>query len=250
MRIDRVRNSTGVGLMMTLAVLVWTGTAQAQSLDEIIEAAVEATGGRQAIDRIQTVRFTGSFSMDTEFGPIDGDVEVVVIPNQKIYQGLFSDLFTQRSAWDGSVAWQSDDLAGTVVFTGTAAANLRNQATLDWFQAYQNPALGDAQYAKGDDEQVDGRDHFVVEISAGGIPYRYFLDKETYLVTQLMLEIDVPEIGGMIEVTVRVSDYKTFEGVQMATRTQLSIPGIYELDMRYSETVINGPVDEAIFTKP
>jgi hypothetical protein len=36
----------------------------------------------------------------------------------------------------------------------------------------------------------------------------------------------------------------------MAMRSQLSIPGIYELDMRYSETVINGPVDQAIFTKP
>ncbi len=250
MRIDRVQNSTGVGLLMTLAVLVWTGTAQAQSLDEIIEAAVEATGGRQAIERIQTVRFTGSFSMDTEFGPIDGDLEIVIIPNQKIYQGLFSDLFTQRSAWDGTVAWQSDDFTGTVELTGTAAANLQNQTVLDWSQAYQNPVFGDVQYAKADDEQVDGRDHFVVEISAGGIPYRYFIDKETHLVTQLMLEIEVPEIGGMVEVTGRVSEYKTFEGVQMATRTQLSIPGIYELDMRYSETVINGPVDEAIFTKP
>ena len=83
-----------------------------------------------------------------------------------------------------------------------------------------------------------------------GIPYRYFIDKETHLVTQLMLEIDVPEIGGMVEVTGRLSEYETFEGVQMATRTQLSIPGIYELDMRYSGTVINGPVDQAIFTKP
>ena len=56
MRIDRVQNSTGVGLLMTLAVLAWTGTAQAQSLDEIIEAAVEATGGRQAIERLGAPR--------------------------------------------------------------------------------------------------------------------------------------------------------------------------------------------------
>jgi len=83
-----------------------------------------------------------------------------------------------------------------------------------------------------------------------GIPYRYFIDKETHLVTLLTLEMDVPEVGGVIEVTVRPSEYERFEGVLMARRTQLSIPGIYDLDMRISETVINEPVDQAIFAKP
>ncbi len=250
MTINGARGSNGAGLLLTLAVLGWTGVAQAQSLDDIVEAAVAAAGGREAIERIETLRAAGTFTMGTEFGDIGGDMEVVIVPHQKIYQALRSDLFSQTSAWDGSVAWQSDDFTGTIELTGTAAANLRNQSVLDWFVGYQNPIFDDVQYAKADDEQVDGRDHFVVEISAGGIPYRYFLDKETHLVTQLLLELDVPEAGGLVEVTVRLSEYETFEGVQMPTRQQQVIPGVFDLDVTFGRTVVNGPVDEAIFAKP
>jgi hypothetical protein len=250
MTIKRAQGSNGTGLLLTLAVLVGPSAAQAQSLDEIVEAALAATGGREAINRIESVRRTGPFTMDTELGPLGGELEAVIIPNQKVYQSLRSDLFTQTSAWDGTVAWQSDDFTGTVELSGTDAANLRNQSVLDWFQGYQNPASDDVQYRKGDDQQLGGRDHFVVELSAGGIPYRYFIDKETHLVTQIMLEINNPQVGGMVEVTVGLSDYQTFEGVQMPTRQRLSVPGLMELDTTFSETVINGPVDHAIFAKP
>ena len=153
MTIKGAQGPSRAGLLLTLGVLAWAGAAQAQSLDEIIEAAVAATGGRDAIAQIETVRHTGSFTMGTDFGPIEGSLEIVIIPNQKMYQALISDLFSQRSAWDGTAAWQSDSFTGTVELTGTAAANLRNQTALDGFQAYQNPVFPDAEYAKADDEQ-------------------------------------------------------------------------------------------------
>ncbi len=249
MTINGAQSSSGAGLLLTFAVLVWAGAAQAQSLDEILEAAVAATGGSEAIGRIETVRRTGTFTMGTDFGAIEGDTEVVIIPNQKVYQALTSDLLSQTTAWDGTVAWQSDDFTGTVELTGADAANLRNQAVLNWFQTYQNPAFDGAQYAKADDQQVAGRDHFVVEISTGGIDYRYFLDKETHLVTQLTVAFDSSALGP-VEATIRLSEYETFEGVKMATRSQLSIPGVFDLDTTYDRTEINVVVDETIFQKP
>ncbi len=158
MTINGARSLGGAGLLWTLAVLVGPGAAQAQSLDEILEAALAATGGREAINRIESVRRTGPFTMDTEFGPLGGELEAVIIPNQKVYQSLRSDLFTQTSAWDGTVAWQSDDFTGTVELSGTDAANLRNQSVLDWYQALENPVFGDVQNRTGDDQQVGGRD--------------------------------------------------------------------------------------------
>ena len=249
MTINEAKSSRGARLLPTLAVLVWASAAQAQSLEEIIDAAVVATGGREAIERIETVRRVGTFTMGTELGDLQGDTEVVTIPNQKIYQTLTSDLFSQTSAWDGTVTWQADDFQGTLDLTGPDAAYLRNQSVLDWFQAYQNPPFDDVQYRKGDDQQVAGRDHFVVEISAGVVDYGYFLDKETHLVTQVTVAFDSSYLGP-VEATVRLSEYETFEGVEMATRTRLTIPGIFDLDTTYDETEINGPVDEAIFEKP
>ena len=249
MTINGPKSSRGARLLLTLPALVWAGAAQAQTLEEIIDAAVAASGGHEAIARVETVRRLGTFTMGTDFGDLEGYTEVVIIPYQKIFQTLTSDLFSQTSAWDGTVAWQADDFQGTTELTGPDAANLRNQSVLDWFQAYQNPAFDDVQYSKGDDQQVAGRDHFVVEISAGGIDYLYFLDKETHLVTQLTLAFDSSALGP-VEATVRLSEYETFEGVEMATRSRLTIPGVFELDTTYDQTEINGPVDEAIFEKP
>ena len=107
MTIKGAQGPSRAGLLLTLGVLAWAGAAQAQSLDEIIEAAVAATGGRDAIAQIETVRHTGSFTMGTDFGPIEGSLEIVIIPNQKMYQALISDLFSQRSAWAGPAAGQT-----------------------------------------------------------------------------------------------------------------------------------------------
>jgi len=248
MTMNGLQGLRGALLTPVLALLAWGGTAHAQSLDEIVDAAVEATGGREAIERIETIKRSGTFVMDTEFGAIAGDTEVVTIPYEKVYQLLTSDFFTQTSAWDGSVAWQSDDFQGTVELSGTDAANLRNQAVLDWFVAYQTSHFGDVQYVKGPDEQVDGRDHFVVEIAAGGIDNRFFLDKETYLVSQIMIELDDADLGA-IEVTVTLSEYEVFEGVKMATKSHVSIPDVFDIDTTYNETEINEPIDETIFVK-
>ena len=48
MTIKRAQGSNGTGLLLTLAVLVGPSAAQAQSLDEIFEAALAATGPRRA----------------------------------------------------------------------------------------------------------------------------------------------------------------------------------------------------------
>ena len=213
------RNPRVALLLPVFVVLAWAGAAQAQTLEEILDAAVAATGGREAIERIESVRRSGIFSMDTEFGVIGGDTEVVIKPNQRVYQAVTSDFFSQTTAWDGTVAWQFTDLEGTVELTGADATNLRNQTVLDWFD-YQNPAFDDMQYAKAEDQEVAGRDHHVVEVSAGGIDYRYFLDKETHLVTQLIMGLDSSQLGS-VEVTIRLSGYETFEGVVMATRSRL-----------------------------
>ena len=45
MTIKGAQGPSRAGLLLTLGVLAWAGAAQAQSLDEIIEAAVAATGG-------------------------------------------------------------------------------------------------------------------------------------------------------------------------------------------------------------
>ena len=87
MTINRAQSLRGAGLLLTLAVLVWADGAQAQRLDDILEAAVAASGGSEALGRIATVRRTGTFTMGTDFSAIERDTEVVSNHNTKVYQG-------------------------------------------------------------------------------------------------------------------------------------------------------------------
>ena len=96
MMTGRIRRTAG--LILALSVLSYAGAARAQTLEEIVDASLEATGGREALGRIASVRQTGTFSMSTPFGDLEGDVESVIIPNQKLYQSLDSDLFQQTTA--------------------------------------------------------------------------------------------------------------------------------------------------------
>ena len=103
MKTERTSKSRGAGLLPILAVWAWTGAAQAQSLDEIIDAAVAAVGGREAIARIESVSRVGTFSMATDFGDLGGETEVVVIPNQKLPGAFEIDTTYEETVINGPV---------------------------------------------------------------------------------------------------------------------------------------------------
>ena len=63
-------------LLLACGLFVPAGAAQAQTLDEIIEASLEAAGGREAMARITSVRQTGTFIMSTDYGDLAASVRV------------------------------------------------------------------------------------------------------------------------------------------------------------------------------
>ena len=165
----RIVRTVGV-LLLAWVLLVPAGVAQAQTLDEIVEASIEASGGRDAMGRITSVRYTGMFTMSTGYGDLDGDTEVIVIPNQKLYQELDNDLFQQTGGWNGTAAWQSDSMQGTVDLEGQQAESLEYQTHLHPFLPYNMPAYGPAEFSKLDDAEIGGRSHHVVGVSRGASP--------------------------------------------------------------------------------
>ena len=186
--------------------------------------------------------------MATPFGDLEGDTEVVIVPNQKIYQMLESDLFEQESAWNGTSAWQSSSQQGLVDLQGPQAARLAAQAVLHPFLGYENPRV-EAEFSMLDDAEVDGRPHHVVLVRAAGFDYNVFVDMETKLVSRVQFETDVPQ-GGVVMITADSSDYEDHGGVMFATRNVIDVPGFVRTDIRFSTTELNGEVDHSIFERP
>ena len=243
----RTFRTTGA-LLLACGLLVPAGVAQAQTLEEIIEASLDAAGGREAIAAITSVRQTGSFTMSTAYGDLDGDMEVITIPNQKLYQSLDSDFFQQTGGWNGTTGW-SDSVQGTIDVEGQQAESLAVQTVLHPFLSYNAPEFGAVEYRKLDDAELDGRPHHVVGLSTGSLEMKIFVDADTKMVSRSMFDADIPDLGNLT-ITADTSGYEEHGGVMLPSDNSVDIPGAYTMDIRYTTIEINVEVDHSIFEKP
>ena len=246
MKTGRLHRATG--LILTLAVVSYAGAARAQTLEEIVNASLEATGGRDALASVASVRQTGTFTMSTPFGDLEGDLESVVIPNQKLYQRFDSDLFQQTTAWNGIAAWQSDNTQGVIDVTGPQAVALVAQSSLHPFADYGS-GPGAPEFSRLDDAEVDGRNHHVVQVGWQGVDFQVFVDAETMLVSRIQFSNEVPGMG-MMTVNADASDYEEHGGVMWSASNRFEVPGALTIDMRVTGVEVNGEVDHSIFEKP
>jgi hypothetical protein len=247
MRMGRFQRTTG--LVLALSVLSYAGAAQAQTLEEIVNASLEATGGREALAGVASVRQTGTFTMSTPFGDLEGNVESVVIPNQKLYQSLDSDLFQQTTGWNGTAAWQSDSTQGVTDVTGPQAAALVAQASLHPFWEYGASGPYSPAFSRLDDAEVDGRNHHVVQVSWQGTDFRVLVDADTMLVSRIQFTSEVPGMGP-VTVMADASDYEEHGGVMWSASNTIEVQGALQIDMRIAAVEINGEVDHSVFDKP
>ena len=247
MMTGRFRRTTG--LVLALSVLFCTGAARAQTLDEIVDGSLEATGGREAIGGVESVRQTGSFTMSTPFGDLEGDFENLVIPNQKLYQSFDSDLFQQTTGWNGLAAWQSDSTQGVIDVTGPQLAALVAQSSLHPFWDYGGSGPFTPEYSRLDDAELNGRNHHVVQASWQGVDFQVFVDAETLLVSRIQFANEVPGMG-TLTVTADASDYEEHGGVMWSASNTVEVEGAFRIDMSIDAVEINGEVDQSIFEKP
>ena len=236
------------GLILALSVVSYAGAARAQTLEEIVDGSLEAVGGRAALESIASVRQTGTFTMSTPFGDLEGDLESVVIPNQKLYQRFDSDFFQQTTAWNGIAAWQSDNAQGVVDVTGPQAVALAAQSSLHAFADYGS-GPGAPEYSRLDAAEVDGRNHHVVQVGWQGVDFDVFIDAETLLVSRIQFASEAPGVG-TVTVTADASDYEEHGGVMWATSSTIEVEGAFRIDMRVDAVEIDGEVDQSIFERP
>ena len=247
MMTETFRRTTG--LIVALSVLSGASAARAQTLEEIANGSLEATGGRDALARVESVRQTGTFTMSTPFGDLEGDFENLVIPNQRLYQSFDSDLFQQRTGWNGTAAWQSDNTQGVVDVTGAQLAALVAQSSLHPFADYGGSGPFTPEYSRLDDAELDGRNHHVVQASWQGVDFRVLVDAETLLVSRIQFAQEVPGMG-TLTVTADASDYEEHGGVMWSASNTVEVEGAFRIDMRIDAVEINGEVDQSIFEKP
>ncbi len=76
-----------------------------------------------------------------------------------------------------------------------------------------------------------------------------FIDAETYLLTKTIITVNVPQIGGNVEQTVLVSDYRLVDDVKVAYQVK-SVNQFQTLSITATKVEQNTAIDEKMFSKP
>lgn len=230
------------------AMTVWAAPATAASLEEVLAAHVEAVGGADAINAIKSISRTGEVFMDGQFGIMEGTSELVMIPGLKVYTNMDLGVFARAEAYDGEIGWRDDTMNGIQDVEGDDLNTIKNQR---YFSRLAEMAVaGDTEkLSLAADETIDGKDFYVIEMADEKAPAKLYIDKATNLAARMTVSTENPQFGP-VEIIIEQSEYEVHNGVQLAGFNKMILGELFTLETTFTETEINGEIDESIFEKP
>jgi len=228
--------------------------ASAQTADDIVEKHLSAMGGRAALAKITSRVTTGTISVSTPGGDLSGAVEAYnKAPNKsltvvKIDASQFGiGQIVQDQRFDGTVGYVLDSMNGNRELTGDQAEVLRSNTFPSPLMKYKD--IGSTLELIGK-EKVGDRDSYVLKLTPKtGPPARIFIDADTYYLTKTVITVNVPQVGGDVEQTTLVSDYRDVDGIKVPFQVR-SINQFQTINVTTAKVEHNTTIDDKMFSKP
>jgi hypothetical protein len=228
--------------------------AYPQTAGDIVEKHLAAIGGRAALEKVTSRVTIGTLSASTPAGELKGSIEVYnQAPNKsrtlvKIDASqLGFGQIVQDQRFNGTTGYSLDTLNGNREMTGDQLEVARSTAFPSPLLKYKE--AGGTLELVG--REKDGeRDAYVLRLTPKtGPSARIFIDAETYLLTKTIITVNVPQIGGNVEQTVLVSDYRVVDDVKVAYQVK-SVNQFQTLSITATKVEQNTAIDEKMFSKP
>jgi zinc protease len=226
----------------------------AQSADEVIEKHLTALGGRPAIEKIKSRVMKGTITLTTPVGNLTGPMETYNQQPNKARTFIQLDLtgvglgkVIQDQRFDGTTGYVIDTMQGNRDITGDQLEVMKNSSFPNVLLNYKQ--MG-ATVELGEKEKVNNRDAFVLIIKPKSGPVaRQYIDAETYMPIKTVIKINVPQIGGDLEQTTEMSDFRDVDGVKVPFEVKTS-SAIQTVTVKVSTIEHNIPIDPTNFSKP
>jgi hypothetical protein len=241
-------------LAVTVLLLGWAHAAWAQTAEEVIEKSLTAIGGRAALAKLKSRSMTGTITLVTPGGRIPGTVEILNMAPNKSRWLIKADLsalgggqLVHDQRFNGTSGYVMDTLQGNRDITGNQLDNLRNGGFPHPFLTYKE--MGTTAKLSGK-EKVGDRDAYVVIFDPTNGPVaREYIDAETYLPIKVAIKVDVPQLGGEIEQTTELLDYREVDGVKLPFRVSATY-SVQSFTIVITKVEHNLQIDESLFSKP
>lgn len=233
-------------LALAACTILMAGLAQAQTdqptVRQVLDRCVAATGGDALADRT-SMTVHGTFSIPGQ-GLSGAMVTRAQAPDKVLVNIEIPGFGTVRSGYRDGIGWSIDPAMGAQLMHDQALAQLQDQANFDANlfreEDYQSLSL------QGEEVFSETPCWKVEVVSQAGLPSTYFFAKDSGLLIGIQAEQHTPM--GPISATSFVSEYQEFDGVTMATRTEMRVMGTVQLIT--IESVDFEPLDDEVFALP
>jgi CubicO group peptidase (beta-lactamase class C family) len=221
-----------------------------QKADEVLAAYVNALGGREALEKINSRSSKGTFAV---LGiALSGPAEIYAkAPNKTLTILTVPGQTSLKEGFDGTVGWQEDPGEGVVNKSGLGLGSAIRDA--DFYQPLklraQYPSLslkGTTKFAlyKANGERSEARELLVLEAPRNGQPRLFYFDART----RLLLRIEERNAANEVTSATEFDDYREVDGVKVPFV-------IHRVDdthflIKLSEVKQNVAIDDAVFARP
>jgi hypothetical protein len=246
-------NNLSVRFLWLILILQLPAIASAQNADAVIEKHLTALGGRDALGKLSSRKSTGTVTLSTAGGPISGTVETVMKTPNKSHVLMKLDLsamgagtMTVEQGFDGTAGFSVNSIQGETQISAKQNDNLRNSVFPTPFLAYKDRGT---RVDVLPTEKVGGKDAIVLLVTPKtGSPTRMFLDAETYLLIRLITTVNSAQLGGDIEQTTDLSDYRAVDDVKVPFRL-VTANAVQTVNITLDKVEHNVAIDDAAFAK-
>lgn len=209
------------------------------SPDELIEKYVEALGGQQALDNVQTMVNEGKASLTAQGREMNGTIIQKFKTPNKEYLAADIGVLKQTMWVDGTSAWVNA-MGAMQKLDGKELDKMISDATL-----FNETKL----IKRGFKCTVLGKQNGIIlmkAVSPAGVESTYYYDAETYLIKKAETIEDTPQ--GPMPVTEYFKDYAKFDGIMMPGSVETVNPMFtIKVECKYK---FNVPVDDGEFAPP
>ena len=244
-----------LGLMAAVALLaLWRSPALAQTVDDIIEKHLAASGGRAALSKLTSRTATGTITLTSPVGELNGTIDVFVKAPNKSRTLVKLDLravgggqVVSDQRFDGATGYVIDTFNGNREITGSQLDALRNASFPSPLLNYRENGTAAALVGT---EKVGDKDAHVIQLSPKtGPPLRMFIDAESFLILKTVMSINVPQLGGDVDQVQEFSDFHDVDGVKVPFSVRSST-SVQVVKATVSDVKHNTEIDDSSFSRP
>jgi len=240
-----MKKTFSLGLMTVFLLSSAALPGLSQSADEVRGKMIEAMGGAKALKKVQDMTITGTAELTMQ--GLSGTITLYKKEPDKrrLDIEIMGMIITQ--AYDGETAWMVNPQTGAV-------EDMPEQEAAEWkresmpIDSLLNPEKYGVTFTYKGKEQVEGKDHFVLEQTyPDGFKATIYCDSQTYLVTKSKSMTTGPM--GDVEVEQNSSDYKKVNGITMSYSFVQYRDGEEYLNFTVQEVKFNTGLEDSLFEK-